>query len=53
MCAENDRRLGKYVTTLWYLCRMRHRRHYAASRTMPRVDARALIDARLNRVEAA
>jgi integrase len=28
-------------------------RHYAASRTMPRVDARALIDARLNRVEAA
>jgi len=28
-------------------------RHYAASRTMPRVDARALIDARLNRVGAA
>jgi site-specific recombinase XerD len=28
-------------------------RHYAAFRTMPRVDARALIDARLNRVEAA
>jgi site-specific recombinase XerC len=28
-------------------------RHYAASRTMPHVDARALIDARLNRVWAA
>ena len=38
---------------VWRLCRMRHRRHYAASRTMPRVDVRTPIHGYLNRGEAA
>jgi hypothetical protein len=32
-----------WVAQAWRLCRMRHRRHYAASRTMPRVGAHAAI----------
>ena len=35
------------------LCRMRHSRHYAASRTMPRVGVRAAIHGHLNSGDAA
>ena len=38
---------------VWRLCRMRHRRHYAASRTMPRVGTGAPIHRCLKRGDAA
>ena len=31
---------SRWVAKQWRLCRMRHRRHYAAFRTMPHVDVK-------------
>jgi hypothetical protein len=44
---------SRWVAKQWRLCRMRHRRHYAASRTMPRVGASAAIHGHLNCVDTA
>jgi hypothetical protein len=44
---------SKCVAKQWRLCRMRHRRHYAAYRTMPRVKLRAAIGGPLDCGDAA
>ena len=51
--AVRRRLSSRWVAKQCRLCRMRHRRHYAASRTMPRVGVRAAIHGHLSSGDAA